>query len=272
LSVEVNEIIDGRTSFAYENIKRLPKRVVNQICDDVDNLDVSHNKFRNVRFLYKFKKIHTLVLDKNPDLELQSLPIMPLLKILYLNYCNITNLTKCVYQLTTSCPNLEHLSLMGNPIANTFNDRITPISQHDYRMFVIHLMKKLKYLDDKAVTKDEREHSSEYHSTLYFRECPVDEAIRRKSMNLQVEHLGLETIEEEKMCEAENSDDSSISGLSMEDAQMDWHSKNLSTSSLIIASDPISVKSKTSGYASSIPSRTPSYRDLDSDGISTNSL
>lgn len=140
----------------------------------------------------------TLVLDRNPKLELGSIPPLPNLRILYMNFCDITSLTKCVYHLSSNFPDLTQLSLLGNPIANSFLERCSPITPHDYRMFVIFLMKKLQVLDDKAITAEERQHASDFHSTLYFKECPYDEELERNKLNLVIEHLGLETIDEER--------------------------------------------------------------------------
>lgn len=73
----------GRISLAYENLKSIPKRLADKYASYTRFLDLSYNNFRNISFLVYFHNLHTLILDRNYQIDLNSVPYIGSLKILW---------------------------------------------------------------------------------------------------------------------------------------------------------------------------------------------
>lgn len=74
---------NGRISLAYENLRTIPRRIAEKFAMQTKFLDLSYNNFQNLSFLTFFEDLHTLILDRNTNLEVNSLPFLPNLKILW---------------------------------------------------------------------------------------------------------------------------------------------------------------------------------------------
>ncbi|KAL9892550.1 uncharacterized protein ACN2A1_008068 isoform 1-T2 [Glossina fuscipes fuscipes] len=167
-----NNILEenGRISLAYENLKTIPRRIAEKYAMQTKFLDLSYNNFQNLSFLSFFEDLHTLILDRNSNLDVNTLPFLPNLKILWINNCNIKNVVDWIHRIRAQCPTLEHLSIMGNPgIKESFNyctlnmyasaisalntgDIDTLIMQPantavDYREYILGMLTNLEYLD-----------------------------------------------------------------------------------------------------------------------------
>uniref|UniRef100_A0A1A9W5A0 U2A'/phosphoprotein 32 family A C-terminal domain-containing protein n=1 Tax=Glossina brevipalpis TaxID=37001 RepID=A0A1A9W5A0_9MUSC len=166
-----NNILEesGRISLAYENLKTIPRRIAEKYAMQTKFLDLSYNNFQNLSFLSFFEDLHTLILDRNSNLDVNSLPFLPNLKILWINNCNIKNVVDWIHRIRTQCPTLEHLSIMGNPGIKepfnycTLNMYATAISALntgdidtlimpansvvDYREYILGMLTNLQYLD-----------------------------------------------------------------------------------------------------------------------------
>ncbi|XP_030375854.1 uncharacterized protein LOC115625095 [Scaptodrosophila lebanonensis] len=130
---------NGRISLAYENLRTIPRRIADKFAAQTKYLDLSHNNFRNLSFLSFFEELHTLILDRNENLDVSTLPYLPSLSILWINNCNISIVSDWIHRIERQCPTLEHLSIMGNPgLCNL------PI---DYRLYCLQVLPNLKYLD-----------------------------------------------------------------------------------------------------------------------------
>lgn len=138
---------DGRISLAYENLKHIPKKIAEKFSSDTIFLDLSYNSFRSLSFLTYFKVLHTLILDRNISLDESTLPFLPKLKILWMNNCEIQNIPKWIFRIQTQCPNLEHLSMMGNPGARTLVNGGSVYENKDFHLFIQRTLSNLKYLD-----------------------------------------------------------------------------------------------------------------------------
>lgn len=74
---------DNRVSLAYENLCTIPRRLADKFAAQVKFLDLSYNNFRNLKFLMFFEELHTLILDRNSNLDVNTFPYMLNLKILW---------------------------------------------------------------------------------------------------------------------------------------------------------------------------------------------
>ncbi|XP_050349208.1 leucine-rich melanocyte differentiation-associated protein-like [Nymphalis io] len=151
---------DGDTTkltLAYERLYELPRTIIERFCDHIIYLDISHNKITNLDGLVHFKHLTTLIADDNPVTESCMLPPMPKLQLLWLNHCKISSLYPWVSKLKESCPNLQYISLMGNPAAPSYFNGGTFYEYLQYRLFVISQFPSLLHLDDRKVTDDQRE-------------------------------------------------------------------------------------------------------------------
>lgn len=99
---------------------------------------------KNLSFLSQFKKIHSLILDKNINLDLSTLPQLPQLNLLWLNNCNLSGLNVVSGLIAKKCPNLKILSLMGNPCT-------LETVEYEYRKIIGLRFPNLEFLDDKIL-------------------------------------------------------------------------------------------------------------------------
>lgn len=158
---------NGRISLAYENLRTIPRRIAEKFAIQTKFLDLSYNNFQNLSFLSFFEDLHTLILDHNTNIDVNSLPILQNLKILWINNCDIKNVADWIQRIRAQCPALEYLSIMGNPgIKESFNycslnmyniassvmdSIIAPASVvTDYREYVLQMLPNLQYLDGVA--------------------------------------------------------------------------------------------------------------------------
>lgn len=74
---------NGRISLAYENLRTIPKRIAEKFAAHTKCLDLSYNNFQNLSFLSFFEELHTLILDRNNRLDVNTLPFLPNLRILW---------------------------------------------------------------------------------------------------------------------------------------------------------------------------------------------
>lgn len=87
---------------------------------------------RDLIFLANFKNLHTLILDNNVSIDVNTLPILPSLRILWLNKCGVNQLQKFLRHINICAPNIRQLSLMGNPCARTLLNGSPPIENNNY--------------------------------------------------------------------------------------------------------------------------------------------
>lgn len=86
-------------------------------------LDLTENHFTgstDLRFLFSFTNLKTLILDKNLIQSNIKLPYMPTLETLWLNHNKIENLSIFIDNLEQSCPNLVYLSMINNKAAPSY--------------------------------------------------------------------------------------------------------------------------------------------------------
>uniref|UniRef100_A0A6P7G281 Leucine-rich melanocyte differentiation-associated protein-like isoform X1 n=2 Tax=Diabrotica virgifera virgifera TaxID=50390 RepID=A0A6P7G281_DIAVI len=158
-NAEDNDQSLQRLSLAHERMHSMPKILLEEVAPTVKILDISHNEFEKLDFLEQFQELTTLICDHNDITSNQNLPFLPKLELLWMNNCKILDLYRWVYRLSSSCPNLKYLSLMGNPGLPFYTNGGSNAEQMRYRLFLLSLFPKLVHLDDKPVTEDERKKS-----------------------------------------------------------------------------------------------------------------
>lgn len=178
-------------SLAYEELTCVPYSLVEKHTQDVQVLDLSHNRIRDVKFLSHFEVLDTVILDHNQLDCLTAFPMLPSLRCLWLNFNRVLSPTPFVRSLSRSCPNLRHLSLMGNEVAPSYLNGGTPQDNINYRLYVIAHFPLLKFLDDAPVTADERRQAGvvrkHINDVMHLNQASVTrnslQAIRAQSAN-----------------------------------------------------------------------------------------
>ncbi len=131
-------------------------------------LDLTENNFNgsnDLRFLFEFPNLKTLVLDKNKIQSNFIIPEMPNLTTLWVNHNSIENLSVFIENVCRSCPNLTYLSMLNNKAAPSYFNGGSLIEYNDYRLYVISKLLKLKMLDDKEITEQDRQQSQAIYGT-----------------------------------------------------------------------------------------------------------
>eukprot|EP01060_Flectonema_neradi_P014170 TRINITY_DN20886_c0_g1_i1.p1 TRINITY_DN20886_c0_g1~~TRINITY_DN20886_c0_g1_i1.p1 ORF type:complete len:250 (+),score=65.56 TRINITY_DN20886_c0_g1_i1:60-752(+) len=122
-------------------------------------LDVSFNDLSDFEGLSDFTNIETLTVDNNNIKSLETLPSLPSLKTLWLNKNCISDVDSALEVLSTKMPNIEYLSLIGNPGCKSEMNGSTPSEAERYRLYCIYKLPKLVFLDSSPVKEDERQNA-----------------------------------------------------------------------------------------------------------------
>ncbi|XP_030564013.1 uncharacterized protein LOC115764874 [Drosophila novamexicana] len=139
---------DSRISLAYENLCTIPRRLADKFAAQTKFLDLSHNNFQNLKFLSFFEELHTLILDRNSNLDVNTFPYLPNLKILWINNCDICNITDWIHRIERQCTSLEQLSCMGNPgIQTVFKNQGSEMPAAHAREYIFQVLPNLMFLD-----------------------------------------------------------------------------------------------------------------------------
>ncbi|KAH8332393.1 hypothetical protein KR074_002617, partial [Drosophila pseudoananassae] len=162
------------------NLRTLPLELVRKHSGHIELLDLSHNNIKDFSWLAEFEQLRHLVLDSNRmhEAHLRTLTRpLPQLEVLMLNKNEVTN-NIFVYKMisvqilhfqfsdlpTTTrlikrlFPNLQYLSLHGNPICPDGLE-LLPFSgylRYDYQYYsnyIAQSLSKLKFLDHGLVQR-----------------------------------------------------------------------------------------------------------------------
>ncbi|XP_063094780.1 leucine-rich melanocyte differentiation-associated protein isoform X3 [Cavia porcellus] len=114
---------------------------------------------RSLEGLSAFGSLEELILDNNLLGDDLTLPGLPQLHTLTLNKNQISDLECLLDHLAEVTPALEYLSLLGNVACP--NELVSLEKDEEdykrYRCFVLHKLPRLKFLDARKVTRQERE-------------------------------------------------------------------------------------------------------------------
>ena len=122
-------------------------------------LDVSFNELNDFEGLSDFTNLETLTVDNNNIVKLDNMPQLLRLKTLWLNKNSITSVDDALEILSTEVPNIEYLSLLGNPGCKTEMNGSSQLEVERYRLYCIYKLPKLVFLDSSPVSDSERQNA-----------------------------------------------------------------------------------------------------------------
>ncbi|XP_062126178.1 leucine-rich melanocyte differentiation-associated protein isoform X2 [Drosophila sulfurigaster albostrigata] len=141
-----------------QNLRSMPKEIVERYADWTEHLDLSYNCLKDLSWLGEFEQLRYLVLDSNRMHESQLRTLnkpLPQLEVLMLNKNEFSDLTATIKLIRRLFPNLQYLSLHGNPICPD-GLNLQPFSsylKYDYDNFIAQSLSKLKFLDHGLVQR-----------------------------------------------------------------------------------------------------------------------
>jgi hypothetical protein len=168
---EVESDESFKLSFAFQNLVAYDDRLLpfeNYRKETVLILDLTENNFtglNDLKFLFDFSNLKTLILDKNQIQSNIRMPYMPNLSTLWVNHNKIENLSIFVENIAMSCPSLVYLSMMNNKAAPSYFNGGSLAEYNDYRFYTMSKLVNLKMLDDKEITPEERVQSKAIYGT-----------------------------------------------------------------------------------------------------------
>ncbi|XP_062540247.1 leucine-rich melanocyte differentiation-associated protein [Armigeres subalbatus] len=152
---------------------KLPEAILNLYSDRVRHLDLSYNKLSSFESLELFTKLEELVLDNNYLTDDIIFPAqLDRIKLLSLNNNKFSNLDLLLTKLSLCFPNLEYLSLLGNPACpcHFLNLKYSEYDYLKYRLYIIRYLPCLRILDAQRVKKMERDFVRSQQSQEYDEE------------------------------------------------------------------------------------------------------
>lgn len=156
----VESCVMGDTiSLAYRNFSEIPLDILNHpFCPFIKTLDLTETPVQNLAPIASFKSLQALVLDKSPNCQLDTSPVMPKLTTLSCNNNEIEDLVGFMDILTAKFPQLQFLSMMRNPCNSTLlRSFIEPDTEVNrlFRLYVLYRMPGLVTIDCTSVTDEE---------------------------------------------------------------------------------------------------------------------
>ncbi|XP_031567501.1 leucine-rich melanocyte differentiation-associated protein-like [Actinia tenebrosa] len=159
---------NGRLSLAYQELTVFPTQLIERHRTEVRELDLSHNKLVDMKFLQEFENLKTLVLDNNSITSRVQFTPVKQLETLWVNHNNITNLSVFIESVSKNFPNLKYFSMMHNNAAPSYFNGGTYQQYKDYRFYVISHLPNLLVVDDTAITEEEREEARKFYGTRRY--------------------------------------------------------------------------------------------------------
>ncbi|XP_018303222.1 leucine-rich repeat-containing protein C10orf11 isoform X2 [Mycetomoellerius zeteki] len=172
----------GRAWYTGQRAEKIPNGLMRVVGHDCLGLDLSYNELSTISGIKDFEQLQELILDNNKLDNLKTLPHIPTLTTLSLNNNKIFNIDKTLDRIRECCPNVEYVSLLGNPGCpdQLTNPTFTDEDDYErYRLYAIHILPpSLRFLDSRRVTEQERSNANtrgRYSKTIKL----VPELIRK---------------------------------------------------------------------------------------------
>lgn len=148
---------DFELCFVGQDCHRIPSILGATYGLQTKRLDLSYNAIRSLDGLERFPYLEELVLDNNFIDDGVVVPYLDTLHTLSLNKNKVSDLGRLLDQVSERLPNLRYLSLLGNKACP---DQLTREDANErdyrnYRLYVLHRLPKLRFLDSTAVRRSE---------------------------------------------------------------------------------------------------------------------
>ncbi|KAL6420385.1 hypothetical protein ACFW04_014823 [Cataglyphis niger] len=151
---------NGRAWYTGQKAEKIPNGLVGVVGHNCLGLDLSFNELTTVSGVKDFEQLQELILDNNKLNDLKTLPCISTLTTLSLNNNKISNIDRALERIRECCPNIEYVSLLGNPGCPDQLTNPTSTDEDDYeryRLYAIHtLPPTLRFLDSRRITQQER--------------------------------------------------------------------------------------------------------------------
>jgi len=154
---DVKEDNTADINLSSRGLTQLTEDFVTKFGSTCKRLDLTDNEIKSGAYFDRLTALEVLVLDKNNIETLDGWPVMKNVTTLWLNNNKISDNTAMMDFLSKTFPNLAYLSMMKNPACPNmyFSDGEAEAYQR-YRYYIIHRLKKLKFLDATPIDANER--------------------------------------------------------------------------------------------------------------------
>jgi len=179
---------DGLLSFTSRDCLTIPTFLLRSPYVSTKKLDLSFNALLDVKGLESFVDLEELVLDNNSLTDEVIFPNLLKLRTLSLNKNQMSDLDRVVSLCRWKFPNLNFLSLLGNPCCPNLSMSTDEDDVDDYqrfRYFVIHKLPSLKFLDFTSVTateQNEAQRRGKYLATVKVEEEELDTLLENQTL------------------------------------------------------------------------------------------
>lgn len=146
----------GVLSGACQDLTTIPPDLGATYGARATQLDLSFNSLTEVTHLDAFTKLKTLILDNNSLGDGCAFAIPPSVRILSVNNNNISDVAAFLEGLQAVKGTLSQLSLLKNPGCPSPYFGSDTDDYARFRLYVVHVLPKLEYLDSTKVTEKER--------------------------------------------------------------------------------------------------------------------
>lgn len=147
----------GVLSGACQDLTTIPSDLGSTYGSRATQLDLSFNNLTEVRHLEGFTKLKTLILDNNALSDSSAIEVPPTVRILSLNNNNISDVAAFLDGLGAPLKStLAQLSLLKNPGCPSPYFGSDTDDYARFRLYVVHVLPRLEYLDSTKVTDAER--------------------------------------------------------------------------------------------------------------------
>ncbi|GAB6033643.1 hypothetical protein CHUAL_013706 [Chamberlinius hualienensis] len=155
-----HKLVWNEQQFIYvgQECSSMPDPISLRYGESCRRLDLTFNNFSSLKFLKHFVNLEELIVDNNNLDDNLRLPVMPKLRTFSLNKNKVKDLETFLDKVHSSLPNLDYLSLLGNPACP---NQLSSLQRDEedyyrYRLRVIFRIPTLNFLDSSAVKKIER--------------------------------------------------------------------------------------------------------------------